>query len=243
MPFIEEEARWNQFNFNCDDPATSTSQSTYNDPQNIAARRAQVEIFFCPSDSAKNRILNFPGYGDFSRSNYAYAASVDSSHNSRQCTFSSRTNRRTALYMNSRTALHKITDGTSKTVILSELIAGLKDGTGDFDVRGFWSDSFGAFFSGSSTPNSSVGDRCQSNCEDLPHQGLPTSLPFRNPYWGWWMQAARSRHAGGVQVARADGSVDFITNDVDFCLWQAMLSIDGAEVMDDVRAFDTLCQG
>jgi len=242
MPYIEEEARWNRFNFNCDDPASS-EQSTYGDPQNIAARREQVEIFFCPSDSAKHRILNFPGYGDFSRSNYAYAASVDFSHNSRDCTFSSRTKRRPALYMNSRTALVKITDGTSKTVILSELIAGLKDSTGDFDVRGYWSDTFGAFFSGSFTPNSSFGDRCQSNCEDLPHEGLPASLPYRSPYWGWWMQAARSRHPGGVQAARADGSVFFVTDDVDFCLWQAMLSMDGSEVIDGDVSHDSVCQG
>lgn len=42
---------------------------------------------------------------------------------------------------------------------------------------------------------------------------------------------ASSRHPGGVNLVRADGSADFITDDVDHALWRAMGSRDGGEVV------------
>lgn len=43
--------------------------------------------------------------------------------------------------------------------------------------------------------------------------------------------AARSRHAGGVNVVMADGSVHFITNGISLAAWQAIGSIDGGETL------------
>ncbi len=42
--------------------------------------------------------------------------------------------------------------------------------------------------------------------------------------------AARSRHTGGVNAARCDGSVGFVTNSVALAVWQAMGSMNGSEV-------------
>ena len=39
--------------------------------------------------------------------------------------------------------------------------------------------------------------------------------------------AARSRHPTGVNVVMADGAVGFVSNSVDFGVWQAMATING----------------
>ncbi len=40
----------------------------------------------------------------------------------------------------------------------------------------------------------------------------------------------RSRHAGGVYVVMVDGSVQFMTDEMDNTLWQALATIAGNEV-------------
>ncbi|MFN7291250.1 MAG: DUF1559 domain-containing protein [Pirellula sp.] len=42
--------------------------------------------------------------------------------------------------------------------------------------------------------------------------------------------AARSSHTGGVNSARGDGSVSFVTSSVDTILWRALGTRDGGEV-------------
>jgi prepilin-type processing-associated H-X9-DG protein len=76
-----------------------------------------------------------------------------------------------------------------------------------------------------------LGDQCQSNCQDQPLDGLPAE-PYAQPYWGFWANAARSRHPGGVMVARVDGSVQFLQDYVDVNTWRAMLSMDAGEIVD-----------
>jgi prepilin-type processing-associated H-X9-DG protein len=43
--------------------------------------------------------------------------------------------------------------------------------------------------------------------------------------------SARSRHAGGVNLLLVDGSVDFITNEVDISVWQATSTRAGSEAI------------
>ena len=44
------------------------------------------------------------------------------------------------------------------------------------------------------------------------------------------VNAARSRHTGGVNVAMCDSSIRFVANSVDLAVWQAQGSMNGAEV-------------
>jgi prepilin-type processing-associated H-X9-DG protein len=43
--------------------------------------------------------------------------------------------------------------------------------------------------------------------------------------------ASRSRHPGGVNVLKADGSVHFVSQNIDLATWQAMGSISGGEII------------
>jgi len=70
------------------------------------------------------------------------------------------------------------------------------------------------------TPNAKIYD-CVTN--DLtPGEGIFTAVGFR---------AARSRHPGGVNVLLGDGSVQFITDNVDLTTWRALSTRSGGEVV------------
>jgi prepilin-type processing-associated H-X9-DG protein len=45
------------------------------------------------------------------------------------------------------------------------------------------------------------------------------------------MNAARSRHPGGVNATFADGSVKFCKNSINVNIWRALSSTHGAEVI------------
>jgi len=150
LPYIEQNALWEQMDIRCD--GSATAQNVLDQPI-ISLVKTEIPLYFFPTDSAQGRIAHAAGpgtdLGARSRSNYAYAISVDGFHNSwADCSFDSPLGRRPALYLNSTTRISQITDGTSKTIILSEMIAGLLDSTPDADGRGVWSDSFGCSFSG-----------------------------------------------------------------------------------------------
>ena len=42
---------------------------------------------------------------------------------------------------------------------------------------------------------------------------------------------SRSYHSGGVNTARADGSVDYVTENIDLFVWQALATRNGVEVI------------
>lgn len=50
-------------------------------------------------------------------------------------------------------------------------------------------------------------------------------------YAGYGWRAARSRHPGGVNVAMADGSLRFVTDDVDPAVWKAAATRAGGETV------------
>lgn len=129
--------------------------------------------------------------------------------------------------------LRKIKDGTSKTMIASEVLtvdgrAG-NDATRSEDIRGVWvSASMGAStYSHMTTPNSTLPDQI-NGCEDDPADGsanllLPcTSQPPQGQAAADTWAAARSEHPGGVVAARADGSVSFYTDDTNEEIWFAL---------------------
>ena len=43
--------------------------------------------------------------------------------------------------------------------------------------------------------------------------------------------ASRSRHPGGIQLVRSDGSVDFVSDDVLIDVWHASSTTQGNEVI------------
>jgi prepilin-type N-terminal cleavage/methylation domain-containing protein/prepilin-type processing-associated H-X9-DG protein len=124
--------------------------------------------------------------------------------------------------------LRTITDGTSSTLMLAEVVQGQRE-----DLRGFtwWGDAAG--FVTSLRPNDSNPDvlthgYCDPNPPNPPANCTGASTADGNALR---VLAARSRHLGGVQVAMCDGSCRFVGNDVDPVTWQQLGTSQGGETI------------
>ena len=127
----------------------------------------------------------------------------------------------------SKVRITDIADGTSNTVMVSELLQGDDAIGGGNDVRGrLWNTIHsGTTFTTLYPPNSTIGDNVMGYCGAVP--GAPCgSQSITNSF-----SLARSKHTGGVNVARADGSVGFITNNIAPNTWLWMGTRSGGEVI------------
>jgi prepilin-type N-terminal cleavage/methylation domain-containing protein/prepilin-type processing-associated H-X9-DG protein len=118
----------------------------------------------------------------------------------------------------------EFTDGTSNTMLLSEVVFPNDDA--DFDIRGDMlnDDTACTMYMTLETPNSSAPDRSPFT----PPTPDPADPPYLNASNG--QKAARSRHVDGVNVAFGDGSVRAVQNGIALAVWRAMGTINGEEV-------------
>jgi prepilin-type N-terminal cleavage/methylation domain-containing protein/prepilin-type processing-associated H-X9-DG protein len=124
-------------------------------------------------------------------------------------------------------AMAEITDGTSNTLCVSEVITAP---TSAGDIRGFtwWGGAAG--FVTYQTPNNATATDVMTggSCGNASPPGFPctTTSTATLPR----MQLVRSRHTNGVNVALCDGSVRFVSNNVSLITWRALGTAWGGEV-------------
>lgn len=131
--------------------------------------------------------------------------------------------------------LADVTDGTSNTAMLSEVITNAiyteNDGGGMvWDSRGLWAwHVMGASsYTHLNTPNSSVGDALWANPGQSIECVSADNMPCDNTHGAAMDEfhaAARSWHPGGVNVAFIDGHVVFVQDTVDWVIWNRAGSI------------------
>ncbi|MDB5391983.1 MAG: hypothetical protein JWM11_7629 [Planctomycetaceae bacterium] len=127
--------------------------------------------------------------------------------------------------------LRDFIDGTSNTMLMSEILMARDDAANPWDIRGDFLNDDGNFisfqFMTTNTPNSKNPD-INNYC------GAVNTDP-RMPCSGGGNQyaAARSRHVGGVHVLLGDGSVRFMSDNLNLGTWQALGTMNGAEVVGD----------
>jgi prepilin-type N-terminal cleavage/methylation domain-containing protein len=118
-----------------------------------------------------------------------------------------------------------ISDGTSNTLLMSEVIRAWSPA--DNDWRGDIQNDDGVFrFHTLLTPNSSAPDTILNGWFQETHDPL---MPAVAGAGNAQVTAARSRHPGGVHAAMCDASARFVTNGVHLVVWQALGSMNGGE--------------
>jgi hypothetical protein len=119
----------------------------------------------------------------------------------------------------------------AKTMVMSEYLMHPDDEA--VDGRGdILNDVGDAIYSTIGTPNTSLPDEeANSYCVQAPkmpcHSPAPTSSNGRAVF-----NSARSNHPGGVTVGNGDGSVIFVSDNIDLVVWKAMSTINGGEAVD-----------
>ena len=245
LPFIEQGNLYDQYDFN------HTSRIYGNEHLIVT----EISTYVCPSDNARGRSW---GPGRCSRSNYAACfgsstrapnANVDRhgfGSTSRDFDYNLDDLQTDGVFRTQGGQLGRgigeIRDGTSTTVMMSELLAGQADipppPTGDDnrgDFRGLWAHIWmgTASYTHLHTPNSSAGDGLKSafcNHVDMPQFGLPCNDPQPGSS-GSTYASARSHHPGGVSVLFVDGHIQMFSNSVDLTLWHALATCKQGDVV------------
>ncbi len=140
------------------------------------------------------------------------------------------------------TPFRKITDGTSRTLAVSEVLGfdSRKDGRGAWIQNNMGSTNFTARTPPNSKPTVPQPLFGLESAEDY-YDRLPmceTSIPDTDPMHclqnrdnGEVWAAARSEHRQGVNAVMCDGSVHFFQNEIDLAVWRALATRSAGEVM------------
>ena len=214
-------------------------------PANEEAARTSVSIFRCPSDGTEDLFTEFDCDGANGQA-YRGANVMVCTGSARDSYWDLRGRTDGLFYYNSACGFKNMTDGTSNVVVFSEAILGngvakgpapnkpyeaiayighqynenpdvaalAAGGVSSWEgYRGYaWilGKSYSTTFSTYDPPNPGHSDVCQLA-------------------YGWF--AARSFHPGGVNVARGDGSVRFVSDTVDRTTWNNLGSVADGNVL------------
>ncbi len=131
------------------------------------------------------------------------------------------------LFAVSRVKFTQITDGTSNTALLGEIILTRDDEA--HDIRGRYHNPAhgGVLFSTRITPNTLVPDQFNW-CNPQGNLLAPCIWTGTNMF-----VSTRSYHQGGVNLGLVDGSIRFVANEVDPTVFRALGSRDGGESVPD----------
>ncbi len=249
LPYTEERALFNAWNQGSAASDPNGTLLTYGSPPNTTVSHTRIKTYTCPSD------LEDKAYGVYPL--YNYAANFGTS------TIQGHLNAAPDPYYAGKSliwtpapfadmtyagspgwravggvfSLRDITDGTSNTLMVSEVVQGQGGGgvnipgqqPNQTDFRGFtwWGDA--CSFETAIGPNSTF--------PDIIYQSLHCAYPYSiNPpcvysaanldYFG-----SRSRHPGGVNSVMCDGHVQFIKNATPIQTWRALGTMQSGEVI------------
>jgi prepilin-type processing-associated H-X9-DG protein len=196
-----------------------------------AVRESQKKVLMCPSDNNAGKIQCFNAETGLHINYAACAGSLawnDGPSNWSPSPGSMSYNELDGMfYAQSATTISRITDGTSNTLMLSEIR--VFPDSGGHDIRGrMWNNnaSGAVLFATTATPNTSTPDRLSSCRPTI--EGVSCSQGANQVF----TMFARSKHIGGVNVALCDGSVRFVPNTISNAVWLNLGIINDGNMID-----------
>jgi len=221
LPYLEQANLYSQFNFSVH----------YDTAPNLALKAQSFDGMFCPSARELNRkdsssttspnwTIHYYGVAGPKgpkpaplTGNYLITGNTTTDHGG----FA----QSGMFFGNSKVGFKDVIDGLSNTLAMGEVSGERNPGTG-------WSESYRAWTQGASANG---GGGAQYSCKNIARQ--------MNRYSGWQGSVATrlfndvsfsSQHTGGCQFLLGDGSVKFLSENIDFRLYQSVGSIADGEV-------------
>jgi len=231
LPYIEQSAIYGAVNFSLPfNPPTGAANNTVSS--------SLIAVFLCPSDPTTNQIdqdNRREGNYMVNWGNSNWAQNMVTAFNpfmgplvpGESVPFLG-----APFSMDKSFGVRNITDGTSNTLLMAEVIIGATQGTKGYEHRGdLYNDDYNCFmFNGYTPPNSKFPDWVANGYCRYPYQTNPpctgTTGGAQNSF-----NAARSYHSGGVNAVLADGSVKFFKSSINYVTWRALASSNGGEVL------------
>ncbi|WP_165072667.1 DUF1559 domain-containing protein [Paludisphaera rhizosphaerae] len=250
LPYMEQTSAFNGWNFNGDNSAAGKpggSNDTvlrYSGAANTTISQNLFTVYLCPSDKNTKPLANIPSYN--------YAANFGNTTFYQSATYGTGSAAVSYLkapftdmwptnpvnggpdgYTTSQygvVGISEITDGTSNTILVSEIIKGeTTSAVAGSDLRGYVHWGYGAAFETYLAPNTKLPDISWSNYCQPGYNNNPPCLIQSSA--ANTVMASRSRHSGGVNTLFGDGHVQFMKDSISLPVWRALGSISGGEVV------------
>jgi prepilin-type N-terminal cleavage/methylation domain-containing protein/prepilin-type processing-associated H-X9-DG protein len=257
LPHVEQTSLWNNWNFNGDllyYQGIYDADLRYGGVCNITVSATRVAAYLCPSDgnatslTGIGRTLNGVRFNVTSQN---YVANYGNNVTAQPATYTNATYVGSPIVFGGAPfadidgpgggnggravfGFETITDGTSNTMLVSELVVGVGANgppyNAPYDLRGFSWWGSAASFTGLMPPNTTSPDVTESAsyCIYPYQQNPPCTQPTTDLLR---VNFARSRHPGGVNAAMADGSVKFMKNSIALTVWRGLSTTRGGEVI------------
>ena len=207
LPYIEQANIYNQYNH---------SANYYGAQPNLGLSQIPIPLMRCPSDTAAAFFNQIPQYNylvNAGNTNIGKGTVNGVTFQAGPFDFSSTVEGRAASFS-------QITDGLSNTLMMGESRVGATSP----DYRGLLQYAYYPSFTGNLTPNTPVADVI-SNC--VSSTDLPCVLGSNTTFN--YQVSLRSRHTGGAHALFCDGTVRFLSDNLDLNLMRALSTMAGGE--------------
>jgi len=211
-------------------------------PPNVFGVAQQIKIYVCPSDPQANPINSSFGPNDYVACYGSGNPAIFGSHDPGTGFLPDG-----IFFTGSRTRIGDISDGTSNTALMSESLQG-PGGSPPSGALPANSPLRQTLYTSISPSTKMDEATCASSmnwqtdrdskwadgdvyCSIYDHHWPPNASQWDCISGTYSWRAARSGHAGGVNLLLADGSVRFVPNSVNLDTWRALGSRNGSEVV------------